>query len=332
MLSAAKVYGWYNSSLSMDSHELEIASPVVVLVGNGNVALDIARILLSARDDLADSDIAERAVDHISAGATRTVVVLGRRGPAHAAFTTPELVGLSHRDGVTVRVEPAGVLEDALAGDDLTPSLRTKLELMQELDRRPAGEDDRIVVLRFWSRPAALLGDEAVAGVRLIEQRPGAEAEDHDIATSCVISSIGLDGVALPGVPFDQDRRRIPTEEHRVVAEGGVVVPGAYAVGWVAQGSAGGIGVNKLLAQQVASAVEDDFIHGRLDLVTSDGVEAITKAIAAGQSRPGWGMPEWKLLDAIERAAAQGTGRPRVKATSNEYLLELLSAHGVSPT
>jgi ferredoxin--NADP+ reductase len=322
LVAAAHVYGWYNSSLEPELDELDLSSETVVIVGNGNVALDIGRTLLSSGTDLGRSDISSRAVAHLENSPTREVVVLGRRGPESAAFTTPELVGLTFDEDVAVRVEPAGAVDAALELPDLDPLTRVKLELMRDLaDQADAGAE-RQLVLRFWSRPAIIRGVDRVDGVVVVEQAPDSAPREITIETSTVISSIGLGARPLEGVPHDADRGFIPTMDHRVLDADGTPSRGLYAVGWAAQGSSGGIGTNKLLSQRTATAIEDDYAAGHLGQVADDAAQKVTDALASADRL---GMEDWRRLDAQERAAGADAGRPRIKASTRQEILDILA-------
>jgi ferredoxin/flavodoxin---NADP+ reductase len=299
------------------------------VVGNGNVAIDVARMLVLDPDELAGTDTADHAIAAFAAASVTDVVILGRRGPAQAAFTNPELRELGELARADVVVDPSEVELDPasaawLESGDASPTTHRNIAMLRELAaREPAGRSHRIE-LRFCRSPIEVLGDGAdgpVTGLRVARNRlePGPRgvravvtAEQEVIPCGLVIRSIGHRGRPLPGVPFDERRGLIRNAGGRVCEEDGTPRVGEYAVGWIKRGPSGVIGTNKKCAADTVAGLLDDLARGRLaDLPEGggDAVEPWLRARVAGLVT--WSG--WQAIDEHERALGADTGRPRVK-------------------
>ncbi|MGW6563781.1 FAD-dependent oxidoreductase [Streptomyces sp. NPDC054975] len=303
-VSATAFVSWYNAhpESAADAIDLTGAERVVV-VGNGNVALDVARILVMDPETLASTDIADHALAALRASRVREVVLLGRRGPQDAAYTASELRALTHLPGVRLVVDDhdprtGAAIDGAGAGE--------KAALLRDVARetvdwsRPPGADRR-VVLRFHSAPVAMDGDAAVRGVRVTEG-----TGEREIPTGLVLRAVGYRGVPVPGLPFDEATGTVPHERGRVAG-----MPGTYVVGWIKRGPSGGIGANRTCAAETVGTLLADAVAGALPppsrtpqalrrLVRRRGAEVVdARGLAA--------------IDRAERARGRATGRPRVK-------------------
>ena len=270
---ATEFVGWYNGH--PDHRDLEVdldSSERAVVIGNGNVALDVARMLVLTRAELAGTDIADHALEVLEHNRIAEIVVVGRRGPAQAAFTNPELLELGELSDADVIVDPAE-LERALAVPDpsASPTAERNVQILRDYAARaPLGRRRRIV-LRFLLSPVALLGDPShgVSEVELAhnELSPGpdgtlraqATAEHETIPAGLVFRAIGYRGIPLPGVPFDERHGVIPNDAGRILDPStGAPLPGEYVVGWIKRGPSGVIGTNKKDAQQTVDAILAD--------------------------------------------------------------------------
>lgn len=276
--SATEVVAWYNNHPDHTDAHVPLDHERAVIIGNGNVALDVARVLATDPQRLADTSIAPHALEALRRSRVREVVVLGRRGPSHAAFTLPELVGLASRSDIELRVETPDDIDPASAGDRQS---RLKLEYLAEIAARPpreatgAPERPRIV-LRFRSAPVEILGTTHVEGLRVVGTDPATDPDgrtravpragsEEDLPAGLVLTAVGYRGVAVPGVPFDDDSATIPHREGRVLeAPGADEVAGLYVVGWIKRGPRGFIGSNKSCARESVNALLDDAKSGRL--------------------------------------------------------------------
>lgn len=314
---ATALVGWYNGH--PDQQDLDVPLGAItnpsgraVVVGNGNVALDVARVLARPLDVLERTDLAPGPLEQLRASTVREVVVLGRRGPAQAAFTVPELIGLAALDDVDVVVDADPAL---LSGDD------QRSALLRELAERPAsidatGATRRRIVLSFAVSPVEVLGEDGrVTGVRvarnrLVEDADGtvrAEATDDTFVLDAglVVRSVGHRGTPVADLPFDEKTATVPNHEGRVE-------PGLYVVGWIKRGPVGFIGTNKTDAQETVETILDDLDAG---LPTPTGSAADIAALVAGRHAAAADLASWQRLDAAERERGARSGRPRAKIT-----------------
>jgi ferredoxin/flavodoxin---NADP+ reductase len=312
---ATEFVAWYNGHPDYQQLELDLDVDRAVVIGNGNVALDIARMLALTHAELAPTDATDASIEAIARSTIKEIVVVGRRGPAQASFTTPELHEMGDLAGADVIVDPAD-LEGAEPKD--TNSERNLAVLREFAAREPEGKPRR-VVFRFFHSPVAILGDERVEGIELVRNEldaneRAAPTDEHErLDCGLVFRSVGYHGVALPGVPFDERSGTIPNE-------GGRVEPGVYVAGWIKRGPTGVIGTNKKDATETVELLLEDTAAGRLQ----PKPEATAAAVDALLAERGTCVVEydgWGAIDEAERAAGEKSGRPRVKFCSWEELL-----------
>lgn len=258
---AAQLVAWYNGHPRAAGFEPDLSSERAVVLGNGNVALDVARILTADPDHLADSEIDPRALRALRSSRIREVVVLGRRGPEAAAFTAAELTGLRHVPGLTVTCSTPA----AQVSDDATALARQKLALIAELPERVGSGGDRRVDLRFGTTPIEVVGDRAVRGLRVAPTGGADPAASTAIACGLVLHAVGHRSVPVPGLPFDESLGRPPTLDSRIVDPTGRPVPGVYAVGWLKRGPSGVIGSNRDCARETVQALLTDLRLEKVD-------------------------------------------------------------------
>ncbi|WP_024803351.1 FAD-dependent oxidoreductase [Nocardia sp. BMG51109] len=268
-VSATEFVAWYNGHPDHAGREFDLSRRRAVIVGNGNVALDVARILTADPETLSGTEVSPVALAALRHSKIEEVVIVGRRGPAESAFTVPEFVGLLGSD-VDIVVE--GEVPEAVPG--MPQKVEQKLRLLRGVSHRPVGARKRIV-FRYLSSPTALLGTDEVSGIRLERTelrtdedgtvRAVGTGEAESLDAGLVLTSVGYRGVALPGLPFDERASVIPNDEGRVLdSSGGAVVPATYVTGWIKRGPTGFIGTNKSCAQQTVRHLVDDFNAGRL--------------------------------------------------------------------
>ncbi len=290
-VSATDFVAWYNGHPDADEAGYALSEERAIVIGNGNVALDVARILTTDPDRLALTDISDRALLALRGSRIREVVVLGRRGPADAAFTLPELIGLATLDDVDVVVEgPIEVTSD-------------KTEILAELASRPPQPGRRRIVLRFHTAPVRILGDEQVDALEVertevVDGRAVPTGETEQLAAGLVLRAIGYRARPVPGLPFDERRGLVPNDSGRVE-------PGLYVAGWIKRGPTGFLGTNKSCSKETVERLLDDLDAGLLAAPT----EAIGRFDHEVDDRG------WRAIDRAERALGAGAGRPRVKLT-----------------
>jgi ferredoxin--NADP+ reductase len=322
--------GWYNGHPDHPDREFDLNIERVVVVGNGNVAIDCARMLALSAEELRTTDTADHAIDLLASDAVKEIVILGRRGPVQAAFTNPELLELGELEQADVIVNPADLeLDEAsqawLDSDECDKTTRENVRILREYAaREPAGKPKRIV-LRFLTSPVELQGDGRVE--RIVVERNRLEPRDdgslaarptgerETLEAGLVLRSIGYKGIAIPEVPFDERRGTIPNVAGRVV-DGEHHVTGEYVTGWIRRGPSGVIGTNKKDGQEAANSLREDAEAGLLNTPATDG--DIADLLAERGCEPiSWAG--WERIDVHEQDLGGGT-RPRVKLTRYELL------------
>jgi ferredoxin--NADP+ reductase len=331
---ATEFVAWYNGHPDYRGLEFDLSSGRAVVIGNGNVAADVTRMLTLSEDELQRTDVADHALAALRDSRIEEVVVLGRRGPAQAAFTSAELRELGHLDGVDLRVDPGEIELDPQSRQWLeqegTFTARRNVELLREFAARPARADARRrIVLRFLRSPLRIRGTGAVEAIdigrneimRTDDGALRAHAVDGDVETiecGLVLRSVGYQAVPLPDVPFDERSFVLPNERGRVLAGDGEPLPGVYAVGWIKRGPTGILGTNKRDAEETVSCLVEDLRIGALPGPSSS--EEID-ALLAERKPDVISVEGWRAIDADELERGRSTQRPRVKLASRDELL-----------
>jgi len=342
--AATEFVGWYNGHPDHTDLEVDLrAAERAVVIGNGNVAIDVARMLVLAPSELAPTDTADHALEVLADSRVSEVVIVGRRGPAQAAFTNPELLELGELADADVIVDPAE-LERALAvhdaGAEQNITARRNVEILRSYAERPPAGRAKRIVLRFLLSPVALIPDDSghLGAVELAHNelvadqtdpahpqlRARATGERETIAAGLAFRAIGYRGVALPGVPLDARRGVIPNDRGRVLGAPGDTLRGEYVVGWIKRGPSGVIGTNKKDAQETVDAILADAVPGGdgLNVPSSPDADAVERLLRERQ-------PElvtydgWASIDRRERTLGESSGRPRVKLTRIEEMLRV---------
>jgi ferredoxin/flavodoxin---NADP+ reductase len=315
---ATRFVAWYNGHPDACDDGFDLTAQRAVVIGNGNVAIDVGRMLLLDPEELAGTDVADHALGPLAAGHVQEVVLVGRRGPAHAAFTNPELRELGEMTGVDVQVDPAE-LEGVEVPEDADPTTRRNVEILRSYAERPPGSAGRRISLKFLRSPVEILGDGedgAVTGIRLVRNRiedgrAVPTGEEEVIACGLVFRSIGYTGRPIGDVPFDPARGLIRNDGGRVCDEQGVPHAGEYAVGWIKRGPSGVIGTNKKDAADTVAKIVEDAEAGRLDAVRADADDCAQWLADRAPDAVTW--EGWQAIDEHERTAGEPHGRPRVK-------------------
>jgi ferredoxin--NADP+ reductase len=323
---ATAFVAWYNGHPDFQELGFDLGTERVVVIGNGNVAIDCARMLALTPEELAPTDTVDAAVEAIVRAPIGEIVMLGRRGPVQAAFTPPELKELGELAGAEPVVDAADLALDPASERELEADrerARRNYDLLQEYAARSLDGKPRRIVLRFLASPVAILGEERVEGVEVVRNelveeggrlvaRPTGETEV--IPCGLVLRSVGYKGVALPGVPFDEKTGTIPNDRGRVAG-----AERTYAAGWIKRGPSGVIGTNKKDAAETVELLLEDARTGKLAEAGS------ARSLEALLDEKGVHYVEyagWQAIDAAERAAGEPLSRPRVKLATWEKLLE----------
>jgi ferredoxin--NADP+ reductase len=330
--SATELVAWYNGHPDFQALEFDLNVERAVVIGNGNVALDVARMLALTPEELVPTDTTDPAIDAIGASTISDIVVVGRRGPAQASWTTQELKELGDLAGADVVVDPAELELDAASEASLDQDTNSKrnMEVLREFAvREPTGKPVT-VRLRFLASPVALHGEEKVESIELVrnklEEQDGrlvAVPTDERETLECglVFRSVGYRGVGLPDLPFEERRGTIRNELGRIVDGDGNPVAQSYCAGWIKRGPTGIIGTNKKDATETVTQLLEDVRAGRVvhrEEVTTDAVEVLL----AGRDVRAVMYAGWTSIDELERAAGEKLGRPRVKLRTWDELLE----------
>ena len=340
---ATHFVAWYNGHPLFRDYQFDLTQECVAIVGVGNVAIDVARILCRTRAELARTDIADYALAALSASKVREVYLLGRRGPAQAAFSNPEIKELSEMEGADPIVLPAEAALDELSTQELrtTPdkTARRKVELLQAYaTRAPTGKSRRLN-LRFLVSPVELLGNAAgqVAGLRIVRNvlqknaagalQPVATDAFETLPTGLVFRSVGYRGTPLAGVPFADRAGVILNSLGRILdPQTQVPVAGHYTAGWIKRGPSGVIGTNKPDAVETVVCMLADREAGVLLQPAHPQIDAVDALLQERQPQLVT-YADWQQLDQKEQTLGAASGRPRVKFTS---MPEVVAALGRS--
>jgi ferredoxin--NADP+ reductase len=332
--SASDFIGWYNGHPDFAQGSYALTSERAVVVGNGNVALDVARMLVLPDEQLACTDVADHALEVLRRSNIREVVVLGRRGPLEAAFTNPELRELSELAGVDVVADPDQMLLRDLAPERLHAQVSTRsrrnIEILRQYATGRRKEAERRIVLRFLTSPLEVIGDAAglVTGLRVAKNRLAQHpdrgvvaqptGEEEVLECGLVIHAVGYRGQPLPDVPFDDRSGVVPNVDGRIVQDG-EIQPGEYVVGWIKRGANGVIGTNRKDAASTVEAVLDDLRGGTLAEPQREPDHTWTSAL----TRPVVSWRGWEAIDAEECATGTRLERPRVKLVQLSELTDV---------
>jgi ferredoxin/flavodoxin---NADP+ reductase len=328
--AATEFVSWYNGHPTYAARHFDLDVDRAVVIGNGNVAIDVARMLVLAAEALAQTDTADHALDALAAARVQEVVVLGRRGPAQAAFTTPELLELGELSRADVVVDPADL--DGIEPPTSDTTKRRNVEILREYAAREAGGKSHRIALRFLRSPVEILGDGdgRVRGVRVVRNELDADGravptgDEEVIECGLVLRSIGYRGVPLDGIPFDERRGLIRNDGGRVVDDDGAALRGEYTVGWIKRGPSGVIGTNKKCAADTVTAILEDAGAAALNVPARPDRDAIEPWLQ--EQAPGlvtWSG--WQVIDAHERGRGEASGRPRVKLTDVDEMVAVAS-------
>jgi ferredoxin--NADP+ reductase len=338
--SATEFVTWYNGHPDCRHCQFDLSQERVAVVGVGNVAVDVARILSSTPDELVKTDIADYALEALSCSRVKEIALLGRRGPAQAAFTTPEVKELGELADADVTVLPEEVELDDLSRAMLerNPDQATirKLEILQEYSKLGPTDKSRKLTIRFLVSPVELTGDESgqVASMRLVKNelyateagtlRPRHTDQFEELPVGLVFRSVGYRGVPLPGVPFNDKWGVILNKKGRVInPDTQQPVPGEYTAGWIKRGPTGVVGTNKPDAAETATCMLEDLAAG-LILKPEQPEVAAAKSLVRERQPDYFSYADWLRLDELEVSRGQAAGRPRIKFTSVDDMLAAL--------
>ncbi|MFF2554260.1 FAD-dependent oxidoreductase [Nocardia sp. NPDC058058] len=257
--------GWYNNHPIHRDLSPDLSARRAVVIGNGNVALDIARILATDPARLTATDISDTALKALRHSNIEEIIILGRRAPEHASFTTPELLGLLERPDIDILIDPA----DLPHQPPTDPAARTRHDLLATAATTPPTPGNRRITLRFHTTPTHILGTEAVTAIRTERTTPTSPPTPDEITTTIVIPAIGFRGKQIPDLPFNPRTHTIPNTRGRVLTPTGTPLPGVYTAGWIKRGPTGVIGTNRTCAEETITSLLADHRAGLLAEPTS---------------------------------------------------------------
>lgn len=319
--SAFSFVGWYNAHPDFADCAFDLSQQTAVVIGAGNVALDVARILLTPADRLRHTDIAQHALDALAESRVREVHVVARRGPAQVKFALAEVKEMGAIPGCApVVCREDLTLDDASAQEIDTPDLERIMEIFGEYAARPVGASDRRAFFRFLLSPHAVLGTDRVQAAVFEQTRLGGppfrqQAEGTgrltEIPCGLVFQSVGHQGVPIPGLPFDERDGIIPNTLGRV-EHGGRPMPGTYVAGWIKRGPSGQIGTNKPDGHETAKAILAD--ASALPPCPEPSTQAVKTLLHARGVRV-VSFDDWHRIDAAEKARGTLAGKPRERFT-----------------
>jgi ferredoxin/flavodoxin---NADP+ reductase len=301
-MSAATFVPWYNAHPDFKDEQVDLSTTTAVVIGAGNVAMDVARMLALEPSELDPTDTADHAIDAFKSSSVRTVIISARRGAEHAAFTSPELRELPKLEHTNVIIEKRDIDEAiARAGENIEKDVKSNLDAMSLIaDQVPAGHK-RTMKFQFMATPKEIRGNGKVE--EIVFTKTGSD-EEFSIKCGLVITAIGYEAAPLDGIPY---------ERGKVVNTDGRVTENLYVVGWAKRGPSGVIGTNKSDAADVMKLLLEDLKEPKpaTDIADSlSGVEVITQG-------------HWEAINAAEVAAGEAKGKPRVKSVAREELLKL---------
>ena len=341
--SARRFVAWYNGDPGYSRLDLDLSAESVAVIGVGNVAADVARILCRLPQVLAKTDIADYALEALKGSAIKTVHVIGRRGPVQSAFSHPEIHELGEMAGASASTLPDEMQLDAASERELlsgTEDLKRRYQALKLLEGRQEPEKARRLAIRFCLSPVEILGDRegrvrALKVVRnalfvdeqgTVRSRPTGETEV--IPCGLVFRSVGYKGVVLEGLPFDATAGVVPNERGRVIdPESGQQMAGVYVAGWIKRGPTGLIGANKSCARETIDALIDDLGAAKRFCPTAPHTDAVNQLLR--ERRIDYvTYDQWRRIDELEVARGKTVGRPRVKLTELDDFLHVAHPDG----
>ncbi len=330
-VAATDLVAWYTGHPDYRGPDFGVILPNVrrvAVIGVGNVAVDVVRVLSKSREELALTDMPRHVLDTLASAPIEHVYLLGRRGPVQASFTTKELKELGELAEADVRISPSDVELDSWSAAELEKNkvaARNFAVLQDWSQREPRTDTARVIDVRFFSRPVALTGAEHVAGLQIERTSLSADGrlegtgEVSELPVDLVVRSVGYRGTPVTGVPFDAERNVIPNMDGRVV-DGSTVLTGLYCAGWIKRGPTGIIGTNKKCAVGTVAAVVEDWQSGAL---SSSPVSSSIDELIAQRGLQVVSSQGWRSIDEAERSRGSQEGRPRVTIHHRDELLQV---------
>lgn len=335
--SATEFVGWYNGHPAFCDRQFDLSEATrVAVIGNGNVAMDVTRVLLQNPETLAETDISDHALTQLRSSSVKEVVLLGRRGPAQAAFSPKEIKEIAELEGCDLVVEPSDAKLDELSvrwlAEKGSRAAQRNADFLTEQSTKGEGESDRKVRCRFLVSPVELQGEGGgVCRVRIERSelyeddrgtpRPRGLDQFDEEEVQLVFRAVGYRGVPIAGVPFNEDWGTIPHAEGRVLTcEGGEPCPGHYVVGWAKRGPTGLIGTNSADSK----ATVESMVADASSLPSAEKGDINT--LLADRSVDFVSWTDWQNLDRHETEMGESKGKVRDKLISIEAMMDVIGS------
>lgn len=338
--AATEFVAWYNGHPDYRELEFDLTQETAIVVGVGNVAMDVARILARSQAELMETDIADYALEALNNSNIKKIYILGRRGPAQAAFTNPEIKELGEMEDAEIIIDPSEVALDEFSQEYLATAndraATRNVEIMTKYSQRePNTSKPKQIIMRFLASPVEIIGTDRVEAVKIVKNeltkdnrgnlRPRATEQFETISAGLIFRSVGYRGVALPGVPFREDWGTIPNDMGRIIIlDTKEPVVGEYAVGWIKRGPSGIIGTNKPDSVETVQAMLEDARNGKVLSPTATQAEAI-ESLLKSRNIQYVTYADWHILDQLEQERGAEVGRMRLKFTRIEDMLAALA-------
>ena len=331
--TATEFVGWYNGHPDYADRSFDLSAEVAVVIGQGNVAVDVSRILAKPVDELRETDIAEYALDALAESKVKEIHLIGRRGPVQAKFTSPEIKEIGALGECDPVLDVEDLVLDPMSQEELDHAKdshsKKNMAILREFAERPAPVKPKRCHVDFFRSPVELQGESRLERVILEKNELVGEpfalkargtGEREELPCGLLFRSVGYRGVSIPGVPFDEERGRFPNTEGRIT-EGGAPLPGLYAAGWIKRGPSGIIGTNKPDSVETVKAILAD-LPGLQPCARPHSV-AVRDLLASRNVRV-VSFDDWRVLDAAEVERGEAKGKPREKFARVEDMLAVL--------
>ncbi len=338
--AATEFVGWYNAHPDYRDRTFDLSQERVAVIGNGNVAMDVVRILARTPEELLGTDIADYALEALKHSRVKEIYMLGRRGPLQASFTNAELKELEELEQADVCLAPEEIELDPLSKADLEASgdrnAAKNLETLTHFFQTSECAKPRKIIIRFLVSPVEVIGTDHVEALKIVKNelyrrddgtlRPRATDQFETLPVGLIFRSIGYQGVPIPDVPFDARSATIPNKQGRIIGAEGQLLTGEYVVGWIKRGPTGIIGTNKPDSVETVERLLEDIDQGKIWNPAEPTRQSVEKLLHERQVCP-VSFEDWLILDQLEKRRGQNVGRPRLKYCTIAEMLDALAEY-----
>jgi ferredoxin/flavodoxin---NADP+ reductase len=331
--SAIEFVSWFNGHPDFRDASFDLTHQTAVIIGQGNVALDVARILARNPQELQHTDIARHALDVLMQSNVRDIYLVGRRGPCQVSFTSKELKEISELNDAHLEINPSDLVLNASSQTELDETQNRQLQrifaLFQDVARRNNAATRKRIILRFLRSPLEIVGNSKVEKLILEKntltgspgrQRSCGTGEAEEVSCGLIFLSVGYYGERISGIPFDEKRGVFSHLDGRI-SQGEKLIPGLYAVGWIKHGPSGVIGTNKIDSKSLVESLRNDLPH--LTPCPSPDSRAVLRLLENRKIKV-VSVEDWSKIDSEEVARGLAAGKPREKFCSAEEMLDCL--------